>query len=442
MKDKSLLLAKKILRQELISGSVYIFIGSIFANIFNLFFNLFMSRNLAVEEYGIFTSSISLVMLIAIPVGSITPTVVSFAGSRFAKEDYGSVKALFLKITKPLLIIGVVIFFCFVIFARYIGDFFHIEDKSIIVIAGFIAAMAYIGAVNSGLLQARLAFKFISFSNFISTLSKLLIGVVLVFWGLSVKGAMLAVFISGVIPLILSFIYLRFVFLSNANNSNKLRFKNLLSYGLPSSLATLGMASLISTDILLVKHFFDPLSAGIYAGLSLVGKVIFFFTAPIGSVMFPLIVKKYARNESYNNIFKLAIALVFVPSILISIFYFLYPDISISFFIKNEIYLSASGILGLFGIFIATYSLISLFVYYFLSIKKTKVYIPVILGAISQILLIIFYHDRLFTIVVISLVISLILLAMLVIYYLKIYREYKKINKETIIIGKEGGITY
>ena len=253
---------------------------------------------------------------------------------------------------------------------------------------------------------------------------------------------MLAVFISGVIPLILSFIYLRFVFLSNANNSNKLRFKNLLSYGLPSSLATLGMASLISTDILLVKHFFDPLSAGIYAGLSLVGKVIFFFTAPIGSVMFPLIVKKYARNESYNNIFKLAIALVFVPSILISIFYFLYPDISISFFIKNEIYLSASGILGLFGIFIATYSLISLFVYYFLSIKKTKVYIPVILGAISQILLIIFYHDRLFTIVVISLVISLILLAMLVIYYLKIYREYKKINKETIIIGKEGGITY
>ena len=442
MRNKILLLGKKFLKQELVSGSIYIFIGSIFANVFNLFFNLFMSRNLTVEGYGIFTSAISLVVLIATPVGSITPTVVSFAGSRFAKEDYGSVKALFLKITKPLFIIGIVILLFFVVFARNIGIFFHITDQSIIIIAGIIAAMAYIGVVNSGLLQARLAFKFISFSNLASAFSKLLIGVILVILGLSVKGAMISVFISGVIPLILSFIYLRFVFLSKPHNSNKLRFKNLLSYGLPSSLATLGMASLISTDILLVKHFFDPLQAGIYAGLSLVGKVIFFFTAPIGSVMFPLIIKKHAKNESYNNIFKIAIFMVLVPSVLISVFYFLYPDISISFFIKNETYLSVSALLGLFGIFITTYSLISLFVYYFLSIKKIKVFVPVILGAISQILLIIIYHDRLFTIVVISLFVSLAVLATLVFYYLKIYREYKKINKETILIGKPGEIGY
>lgn len=436
MKNKVLHLAKKILRQELVSGSIYIFIGSIFANIFNLFFNLFMSRNLTVEGYGIFTSAISLVMLIAIPVGSITPTVVSFAGSRFAKKDYGSVKAFFLKITKPLLVIGVVIFLCFVILAEYIGNFFHIADQSIIIIAGFIAALVYIGAVNSGLLQARLAFKFISFSNFISTLSKLLIGALLVFLGVSVKGAMLAVFISGVISLILSFIYLRFVFLSNLNNSNKLRFKNLISYGLPSSLATLGMASLVSTDILLVKHFFDPLQAGIYAGLSLVGKVIFFFTAPIGSVMFPLIVKKYAQNESYNNIFKIAILMVFVPSILISIFYFLYPDFSISFFIKKETYLSASNLLGLFSLFITMYSLASLFLYYFLSINKTNVYIPVVFLAIAQAVLIVFYHDSLFEVVIISLVISVVLILTLLFYYIKTYGEYKKIEKSVIIIDR------
>ena len=157
MRKKVLSFGRKFLRQELVSGSIYIFIGSIFGNIFNFLFNLFMSRNLAVEDYGILMSATSLVMLIAIPVGSITPTIVSFAGSRFAKEDYGSVKALFLKITKPLLVIGVIIFLCFVIFAGYIGIFFHIEDQSIIVITGLIVALAYIGVVNGGLLQARLA---------------------------------------------------------------------------------------------------------------------------------------------------------------------------------------------------------------------------------------------------------------------------------------------
>jgi O-antigen/teichoic acid export membrane protein len=202
------------------------------------------------------------------------------------------------------------------------------------------------------------------------------------------------------------------------------------------------MTSLISTDILLVKHFFDPLQAGVYAGLSLVGKVIFFFTAPIGSVMFPLIVKKHAKNESYNNIFKMAIAMVFIPSVFISLFFFLYPDLSISFFIKNEVYKSASALLGLFGVFITIYSLITLFVYYFLSIKKTNVCIPILLAAFSQLLLITLYHNSLFMVVVITLLVALILLVTLVIYYIKIYGEYRRINKREAVIGAIGEIGY
>ena len=155
----------------------------------------------------------------------------------------------------------------------------------------------------------------------------------------------------------------------------------------------------------------------------------------MGSVMFLLIVKKHAKSESYNNVFKMAIVLVSIPSILISTFYFLYPDLSISFFIKNEIYRSASGLLGLFGIFITTYSLIMLFVYYFLSIKKTNVYIPILLAALSQLLLITLYHGSLFVVVIISLLVTLVLLATLIIYYIKTYGEYKRINNVAGILN-------
>ena len=441
MKNKAFVIVKNFLKHELVTGSIYIFIGSMIANVFNLLFSLFMSRNLTVEGFGILASTFSLISLIAIPAGSIIPTIVSFAGSHFAKEDYGSVKALFLKIIKPLLIAAIFVLFCFVSFAGYIGDFFKIADQSIIVIIGIIVAFGYIGTVSSGLLQAKLAFKYISFLSLIGSISKFVVGVGLVFLGLGVKGAIWAVFIAGLIPSILSFIYLKFVFISRINKTYKINFKSILSYGIPSSLAVLGMTSLISTDILLVKHFFDPLQAGVYAGLSLVGKIIFFFTAPIGGVMFPLIVKKYAKNESYNNIFKMAIAMVFIPSVFISTFYFLYPDLAINFIIKNEIYKSASGLLGLFGVFITIYSLITLFVYYFLSIKKTKVYIPVLLASLSQLLIIIFYHSSLFMVVAISLLVALILLATLVIYYIKIYGEHKKLNKQ-VVIGVTGEIGY
>lgn len=435
MKKRVRYLGNYFLKHELVSGSIYIFLGSMVANVFNLFFSLFMSRNLTVEEFGILASAISLMGLIAIPAGSIIPTIVNFAGANFAKGDYGSVKELFLKIIKPLLAASLFMLFCFFVFAGYIGDFFKVVDRSIIVIVGFIVAFSYIGTISSGLLQAKLAFKYISLTSLIGSISKLAIGVGLVFLGLGVKGAVWAIFMSGLIPSILGFIYLRAVFISRIKKTSKVNFKSILSYGIPSSLAVLGMTSLISTDILLVKHFFDPLQAGVYAGLSLVGKVIFFFTGSIGGVMFPLIVKKHAKNESYNNIFKMAIALVFIPSVFISAFYFLYPNLAINFFIKNEIYRSASGLLGLFGVFVTIYSLITLFVYYFLSIKKTNVYIPVLISALSQALFIVLFHGSLFAVVVFSLLVSLVLLSILVIYYVRIYGEYKKTNNVAGILN-------
>lgn len=149
--------------------------------------------------------------------------------------------------------------------------------------------------------------------------------------------------------------------------------------------------------------------------------------------MFPLIVRKHAKNENYHNIFKMAIVMVFIPSVFISMFYFLYPDLSINFFIKNEIYRSASGLLGLFGVFITTYSLITLFVYYFLSVKETNVYIPVLLAALSQLLLITLYHSSLFEVVVVSLLTALILLIVLVVYYIRTYSEHSKLNKQAVI---------
>lgn len=442
MRKKVLSFGRKFLRQELVSGSIYIFIGSIFGNVINFLFNLFMSRNLAVEDYGVITSAISLIMLTTIPIGAVIPTVVNFAGLTFAKGDYGVIKTFFFKIIKPLVFISLIILFCFIVFAKNIGDFFHIKDQFLIIIVGLIVSLAYIGIINSGLLQAKLEFKFISFSNFIGSFIKLLVGVLLVFLGFNLRGAMWALFLSSLIPFILSFIPLRIIFKSQDHISNTIHFKNFLSYGVPSSLATLGLMSLISTDILLVKHFYDPLHAGVYAGLSLVGRVIFFLTAPISMVMFPLVVQKHAKNENYDNIFKMAIALVFFPSVLISILYFLYPDLAIIFFIKNKTYLSASHLLGLFGVFITIYSLISLFTYYFLSIKKTKVYIPIVLSAITQLVLIYFNHDSLFKVVIISLVISIILLFSLLTYCIKVYRERRMLGKVNVVVNIPSDIRY
>lgn len=409
----------------LVAGSTIIFIGALFSNFFNFLFNLFMSRNLSVADYGILASLVSLITLCALASESFVPTIVSFAGSYFAKGEIRMVKALFIKFGKFSFSLGILVLVIFIIFSSQIGIFFKINDKSLIILVGLIVFSGFIGVVNRALLQAKLLFKYMAMIGLLGSFIKLAVGVILVFVGFKVLGGILAFFISFFIPYLLTFIPLKFIFAKNGDNS-KINLTHLFRYGGPAALTLCGLTLFITTDIVLTKHFFDPKSAGIYAGLSLVGRIIFFLTGPIGSVMFPLIVQKHAKEEDFHNTFRLSLLLVFTPSVLMTIFYFLFPQFTIRFFLKNEEYLLAAPLLGFFGIFITEFALLSILANFYLSIKKTKVFIPVILFATIQATLIWFYHRDFSQIITISIIATGLPLAMLLLYYWRLYGEKAK----------------
>lgn len=410
-------LIRRFLGHELISGAAFIFLGSLVGNLMNFLFNLFMTRNLTVSDYGSLASMISLMTLTSIPAGAVFPTVVRFAASYFAKKEETLVRGLFFKVTKPFFLIGVLVLIFFYIFRYEIAHFFNINDTSLIVLAAFSVTIGFVGVANQPLLQAKLAFRFISFINILSSFLKFSLGLMFVLLGLRVAGAMWALLFSTIIPYIVSFFPLSFLF-DKKMHTPRISTKELFSYGMPAALASFCITSLISTDIILVKHFFEPQQAGIYAGLSLVGRVIYFLSAPIGTVMFPLIVRKHIREENYHELFKFSFILVLIPSVMLTIFYFLFPEFVIGFFTRKE-YIVASGYLGLFAIFISMFSLLLILTNFFLSIKKTEIAIPIAIGALVQAILIWFYHQSLTQIISISLFVVSLLLFLLLVYYIR-----------------------
>jgi len=416
---------KAAITHPLISGSLVVLAGSMGGNFFNFFYNLFMSRNLKLEDYGTLISLSSLVILISIPVGAVIPTVVNYAGTHFANNDFDSVRAFFYKLIKPIVLISLVILFLSIFFSSQLGSFFQIESRALIVLAGITVFFAYLGTVNSGLLQAKLAFKYLSVVQFLSLFLKFSAGAILVLLGFGVNGAMTAFLLSFIMPFVLGFIPLKFLIQKAVSNKKITNIKEISSYGISSAVVVFSLNSLVSTDILLVKHLFNPLDAGIYAGISLVGKVIFFLTAPISTVMFPLIVQKNAKKESYGGILRIAIFLVALSSLVVSVIYFLYPEEIIKLFLKRDDYLQAAPFLGFFGIFIAIYSVVSLLVYYFLSLKKTKISIIMLSGAILQAVFIYFYHNTFLDIILISTAVSIVLLLLLLLYYWQIRSKRK-----------------
>jgi len=407
---------KHLIKHPLIYGSSIVVTGGLLANFFNFLFNLFMSRSLSLPDYGTLASIISLITFPSLLVTAVNPVIVRFAGDYFAKNDQMHLRGLYNKFFKFLLIVGVIIFFLFLIFLNDIAQFFHITNYLILILAGVIIFISFISAINGSFIQAKLAFGFQVISSLTVAILKLGLGVIFILFGYSVSGAVGAMVVSGIGGYLVSFFPLRFIF-SNKTKSPKIGTKELFRYGVPSALALFGLISFISSDIILVKHFFSASQAGQYAGLSLIGRIIFFVSSPVGSVMFPIIVQKHTKGDNFSNTFKMAVALVFIPSILLTLFYFFFPTFSVLFFLKRKEYLSIAPLLSVFGLYITFYNILYLFVNFYLSIKKTKIYLPILIGAILQIVLIILYHSAFIQVIMISFSIVLLLVVGFLLYY-------------------------
>ncbi len=413
---------KKVIRHELVSGSFYIFLGSIGSNILAFFLNLFLARNLSYADYGIFASLLSVITLAAIPSNSINTIIVKFAAAYYSRNEIVKVSNFYFSSLKFILFICFTILFMFVIFSNILSNYLHLNNVLYIIVSGLTVAAFYLSALNIAFLQSIMKFAFISVTGFLGGIIKLMVGVILVYTGFRVFAGLGAIFFMTFGMFLVAFVPLSKIFKSIKKEKILIPKKEILSYAVPAFVTVLFLTSFTSSDVILVKHFFDSHQAGFYAGLSLIGKVIFYFTAPIPLVMFPLLIKRHTIGQAYKKLFYLALFLVLVPSSLITLFYFVFPVLTINIFLGGRDYLVLSKYLGLFGIFLTLFSLVNVVVSLFLSLNEKKVLLFVVPAALLQILLIYTFHNDFYQIIYASIFMSIILITSLLIYY---YKKFK-----------------
>ena len=111
--------------------------------------------------------------------------------------------------------------------------------------------------------------------------------------------------------------------------------------------------------------------------------------------------------------FKKEILFVFV----ITIFYSLFPKFSIQFILKKSEYLTIIPYLTFFSINLTIYSLLSVIANFYLAIKKIMIAFPIAAAAILQIFMIIFLHQNIQQVIIVSFSVNLLLFLILLFYY-------------------------
>lgn len=419
MKQRAIEMVKKSLQNELISGSLFIFIGSMAGSFLAFLFNFFVVHNIKSADYGTYASLISLINLVAIPSQSFVTIIVQFATEYFAKKQTGKALQLYSSLFKFTAVLGLVTFLGFVLFSIPIGQFFHITNLWFLLIAAITIAIMYLGIVNNAFATSLLKFGFLSWLQALAGLIKIAGALLLFLIGYNVFGALSVVFMSAFIPFFLGFIPILPLFRQHTDRI-QIHYGELLHYAIPATFATLAVSSFTSSDLLLAKHYFPAHEAGLYAGLTLVGRVIFYFTGTIPLVMFPLIIKRYNLQQNYKNIFHLSLCIIVIPSLLLTAFYFLFPGFTVHFFLGKE-YNAVIPYVGLIALYMTIFSTVNLFVTFFLSIKRTSITYIVTFAAILQIAGIILFHRSFQQIISVDLLVSVLLLIILLLYYFRTY---------------------
>ena len=401
---------KDIVKHPLFTGGSLMVGGGMAVNIINYIYHLVMGRILGPADYGVLASLFSILY-----VTSIVPVSTSFAIVKFisSAKTLTQKRIVYKSINSAVLVFALFATLGITFSSPLISSFLKIDNVWNVVLIGPVFLFTVITVVNQASLQGVLKFIGVVGPNFISGLSKLVVGVVLIFLGWSVFGAMIGILIGAIIAYYYSFRLAR-EFLG-AKLGGQFNILSFLKYSLPVFLQALAFTSFFTTDVLLVKHFFPDFDAGIYAAVSTLGKVIFYAASPIAAVMFPIVAGRKSRGEDYTKILVASIGLTAAISACIVLIYLFFPNLAIGVLYGIK-YLTASKYLIWMGIFIGFYNIAYILTNYFLSIGKTIVFSLPLFFSVVQIVAIWMYHSSILQVIQISLVLMLILCLSLGLY--------------------------
>lgn len=394
----------------LVSGLVMV-VGTNLYSAGQFLYHSIALRALGEAYYGDLAAIISILGIVGILQLSINLTIIKFVARHTDKEELKNFNSW---INWWSILTGIILAVIFLIFSPFMASFLKLHQPiSIYFLPPIIFIFTVVGSQRA-VLQGLLRFGQVVASMMSEMVLKIILTIVFVYATWAIVGAM-AAFLVGMAA---SFFLTRFFIKDVLARKRGVRpsVGPLLKFTLPVFIQGAALTSMYSTDILLVKHFFSPQEAGVYASVAVLGRIAFFISAPVAAVMFPLVNRRHTESQPYKNIFFLSGLTTLALSLsAVGIFRF-FPRLVLVVFSGHALGESV-GLLWWFAAFMGFLSLASLFIQFYLSVGKTKVVWLFAATALIQAFLIWFIHPDLLRVIQVSLSCTALLTVSLFIYF-------------------------
>jgi O-antigen/teichoic acid export membrane protein len=404
-------LRRKDPRSLVVNGSIVMLLSTALVSLLNFAYNVVMARMLGPSMFGHVTAMVTLLMLASSVTLSFQLVCAKFVARNETPGGKAEVyRSLRWRAWLVSLLMGGALFAGQMPVARYL----HLPDSNIpAVLAIGIAVYVPLG-VRRGGMQGLCSFGRLSVSFIVEAVIRFLAAIILVGIGYGVLGAVGA--ISAAV--VAAYLY--------PPTGAELRVPS--EEGIPASFGEgiqaivffAGQVVINNIDILLVKHFFAPELAGLYAAVALVGRLVYFASWQVVSAMFPVSAAAKEQKEDprlpyWSLLAVLGISALFV--LILSVF----PHLVIQTILGVE-FRQGEPLLALYATATGLYSLSVVLMTYEMSRRIANtgwvqlVFSGVLVVAITA------FHNTLRQVIVVQVVLMALMLVIVLVPFMRRYR--------------------
>jgi O-antigen/teichoic acid export membrane protein len=286
--------ADKLIQQ----GSLFVAISMVGMGL-NFLFTVVMTRGLGPYNYGVFETLLKVLTILAVPCSVIQLTITRYLAQYSAKNEQDKIRVLLrtaLVYTIEIGCIGGVVLF----FGRnIILHILNIQLDSVMpmFILALLFAFGWVLPVLRGGLQGLQKFPMLGLNIFSDASVRLITGIIFVYCGYQVAGAVGASLVVVILGSILSIIPLSKYIKRPEHQETQIQLKGIYLYAIPVLLYFYGKELFASLDIFVVSRYLTDWR-GVYAAGSVVGSAFWTLPAAIITVMFPKVAHTHAKKES------------------------------------------------------------------------------------------------------------------------------------------------
>jgi O-antigen/teichoic acid export membrane protein len=358
---------KNNLGGEMLLSSLLLLILMNASNVLNYLFHFIMARMLNPADYGTLAVIASIFYIFSVPTASIQTIVSKYTTKHNIKKDFGRINWMFCKLFKEGLYISSILFVLFILISIFLSSLLKIHYL-LLVTSGLLIFGTFLSPIGLGIFQGMKKFKALGFNLILNSSVKIIAAIILVLLGFNVFGAVWGLIAGIFFSILFIFPYLREVTLSQKIKDKVSLFSK---ENIPTLIAILFITLMYSLDIILAKALFSPKISGAYSVASMIGKMVFFGTASISNVMFPISSEKHFRDKDNKakNIFKVSFIFLAALCLLSVIILTIFPDLIITVLFGSK-YLEISNILVYTAISFVFLSLTNNIVLYKIAIEE------------------------------------------------------------------------